>query len=329
VLQARIIAIVTKMHRVVSDLELETGLKNHSRTLKSLITASEAELLDLHSSVRLEDQGNLQLSLCYTPEFAHIPLGPLGKLEVAIARLQIRSFSFLITESDLDNVDRTQLSNAAITTMETVSELDSNFQISLVCPDHVFHGILLAACTLLKLLKSYPPNTNLDDKYRRSALFAAINIFKNISVVNNDIPAKVSEILAYLWSSPKVYRDTGGGYIPLLQVQNRFTMSVVFDCLWWWRKLITSPPNQGPYPNQSEYKANEHYVPYTSNSGSDLETMNTSTLLQGEGEVGSFGQVYFDDWVSGGFDWDIAGSLNVQAVSNDQTGVSPFDRVSR
>jgi len=170
-------------------------------------------------------------------------------LDFAIARLQIQSFLFLGAQGDLDQIDLTQLANAAILTMDTIRSLDAAFHIALYCPYYVFQGILLAACTLLKLTKSYPPGT-FDEKDHTAALFSAINMCKDVSVVNNDIPAKLSVILSQLWSSPKIYRDDNNNYIRALQITNRMTMSVVFDCLWWWRKLSTNWVNGLPAQSQ-------------------------------------------------------------------------------
>lgn len=47
VLEARIMGIVTTANHVVSDLASENNLNGQSKTLKSLITAFEAELLSL------------------------------------------------------------------------------------------------------------------------------------------------------------------------------------------------------------------------------------------------------------------------------------------
>lgn len=144
--------------------------------------------------------------------------------------------AFLTTHGDLDHIDLAQLSNAAIFTVDSISELDNAFHVPLHCPDYVFQGAVLAACTLLKLIKGYPKKA-FTEKDQTRALFSAINICKEVSTVNNDVPAKTCEILSKLWSSTKIYRDEDGDYVQPLHIRNRLTMSVVFDCLWWWRKL--------------------------------------------------------------------------------------------
>lgn len=139
-----------------------------------------------------------------------------------------------------------QLAETAVGTINEVCDLDKSFGIALACPDFVYRGTQLAAGTVLRLLKTYPDKIGLLEKDTKSALFSAINLVKSISVVNNDVPGKVAEILSQLWSHPKVYQGVDGNRVYPLQIRNRLSMNVVFDCLHWWRKLFVSPPNQDP-----------------------------------------------------------------------------------
>lgn len=168
-----------------------------------------------------------------------------------IARLQIRSLVFLTIQDDIDLIDLTQLSNAAISTIDTIIELDSTIRVLLHCPGYVFHGVVLAACTLLRLIKSYSKRAS-NEKDQTKAFFSAINICKEISVVNNDTSAKISQILSGLWSSTKIYKNEQGDSVRSLQVRNRLTMSVVFDCIWWSRKLSTNWLIEQPVPSNCE-----------------------------------------------------------------------------
>ncbi|KAF2650409.1 hypothetical protein K491DRAFT_782665 [Lophiostoma macrostomum CBS 122681] len=220
VLRARLSSIVIRMQQVVTDLHPGTEPRSYSKTIKSLIQVSEAELLGLNIDL---DQ-----------------LDPLKRLNVAITRLKIRAFSFPATGGSFGELDRVQLSNAAIALMDAISQLEITHQISLHCPDYVLSGIMLAGCTLLKLMKGYSLKP-LCESDQVKALFLAISICKDISVVNNDVPAKMSEIMRQLWSSPNAFHDDDGNYNSYLKVTNRLSMNVVFDCLWWSRKLTISP----------------------------------------------------------------------------------------
>lgn len=143
----------------------------------------------------------------------------------------------------MEYTDLIRLSNSAIATVEIVIELEQSHQVTLAFPQSVFQGTLLAACTLLKLSKSSSPGLSLLEKEQTNVIFSAISIIKSMSVENNDFPAKSSEILSQLWSSHKAHRDMNGTYVPELQVRNRISMNVVFDCMWWWMKLFVRNPS--------------------------------------------------------------------------------------
>jgi hypothetical protein len=159
----------------------------------------------------------------------------LDKLHVTAGHLQIRSLAFFFHDPP-DYVELTQLFNVAIATMDAMTELQESFQISQHCPDYILQAVTLAACTLIKLLKSYPTET-LGETDGTRALFSAISFCREASAVNDDIPSRVAHILSQLWSSEKIYKDSEGNYIRSLLVRNRLTASVVFDSICWWRKL--------------------------------------------------------------------------------------------
>lgn len=86
-------------------------------------------------------------------------------------------------------------------------------------------------------MKAYPGRTS-NEKEQVKALFLSMNMCKSQSVVNNDIPAKISEIMRQLWSNPKAFRDDDDGHVSSLKVTNRLSMNVAFDCIWWAKKLL-------------------------------------------------------------------------------------------
>ncbi|KAL9617619.1 MAG: hypothetical protein Q9160_007585 [Pyrenula sp. 1 TL-2023] len=126
--------------RHLSGATSETNLDSQNKTLKSLVMAFEAELLTLLEGTKSD--------------------GALHKIQFAIGRLQIRSLILLSAPSASDKVDLTQLSNAAITTIHEMKELERTHRISHYCPNHIFHGILLAAYSA----STTGPETGLDDE---------------------------------------------------------------------------------------------------------------------------------------------------------------------
>jgi hypothetical protein len=148
-----------------------------------------------------------------------------------------------ISEENSRMTDLAKLLNSAVTVVDLACHLDTTIHISQQCPNYIFEAVILAAAVLLKLVKGIPTDA-LDHSGGRIALFAAINLFKTISVVNNDIPAQVSTIFTGLWSSATVYKDSRGNYVRPLRVRNRLIASVAFDCFWWHREAVAGWPSQ-------------------------------------------------------------------------------------
>jgi hypothetical protein len=143
-----------------------------------------------------------------------------------------------MTEINPDNITLANLFAAAISVVEMVDGLNISEQ----WPYYVFEVVVLAAAVLLRLVKGMPPG-GLDQCSGKTALFAAINIFKSMSIVNNDVPARVAGIFTKLWSSNQIFRNSKGDYDIALHVRNRLIVSVSFDCFWWYRKVVVGWPS--------------------------------------------------------------------------------------
>lgn len=98
--------------------------------------------------------------------------------------------------------------------------------------------ILAAGFTLAKLLNSFFAR-HIDVGEARKLFNSTINAIRTISINNNDLPARLAEVLTQLW------RSMGAGLraIPAdvddslqLKVRCRMSLSVVFDSVWRWRE---------------------------------------------------------------------------------------------
>jgi len=60
---------------------------------------------------------------------------------------------------------------------------------------------------------------------------------KKVSIENNDIPAKSTQVLKQLWMSNKVFMQDNEIEGSLkLRIRSRLAMSLALDCLWWWKE---------------------------------------------------------------------------------------------
>ncbi len=110
--------------------------------------------------------------------------------------------------------------------------------------NYILQMTVAGGFTLHKLLNSFfATHVNLDEGI---AIFhRTIRAIRKISVKNNDLPARLAEVLAQLWraagagvvrgrssTSSSVERD---GSL-MLKVRCRMSMSLVFDSVWRWRE---------------------------------------------------------------------------------------------
>lgn len=106
------------------------------------------------------------------------------------------------------------------------------------CPFFCYQTYVNAAFVLLKILTNGFFNTIIDAKAGKQLLESSITGLRQMSVVNNDLPARLGDIIGFFCAlpDPAVVGGVTLGDLQLKQVKNRLSMSVVYDCLWTWRR---------------------------------------------------------------------------------------------
>jgi hypothetical protein len=166
----------------------------------------------------------------------------------------------------LDLVNITHLYTTACLYLDLVNELDESMEITSHATTTFQIGTMLAGCTLIRLLKSNF-SKYLDVDRSKAQFFLAVNLMKKFSIENNDGPAQVYVMLSQLWTSDRVFRNPDGTERPKLRIRSRLSMSLVTDCLWWWKEEFLGYPTA--YPQQ---------VPSTKGRYPGLSSHNTPTL---------------------------------------------------
>ncbi|KIW69083.1 hypothetical protein, variant [Phialophora macrospora] len=104
-------------------------------------------------------------------------------------------------------------------------------------PFFFYQVFLCASCVLLKVLKNDYFSSIFDTASGTRLLNSAISALRKMSVANNDLPGRLNDVLAYLWTHPRPSLVSGPGLGGLqLKVRTRMSMSIVYDCLWTWRE---------------------------------------------------------------------------------------------
>lgn len=118
------------------------------------------------------------------------------------------------------------------------------------CPAFLDRSVPLAAFAILKIMRSPALAQHVDLEQGERAYFAAILLSRRGSLQNDDLSARAVSILSQLWASRRIFRRADGTTQSLgTRIRSRLSMSVVFDCFWWWREEFggqTSPYAQEP-----------------------------------------------------------------------------------
>ena len=95
----------------------------------------------------------------------------------------------------------------------------------------------------MKLLNSFFAR-HIDVQQSRVLFNRTIHGIRSISVANDDLPARLAELLAQLWRSwgAGMLKTTGAVDSSLqLRVRRRMSMSLVYDSIWRWREEFQFP----------------------------------------------------------------------------------------
>ncbi|KIW03616.1 hypothetical protein, variant [Verruconis gallopava] len=189
-----------------------------------------------------------ELALCESRQSAK--LSALELLYLKISELMLHAFQFFKTPADKHLESWRPAFDSACALVHQFNDLVKSMQIDLYGTFYVYHGVLLAACVILRCLKT-PFAESIGDYYStaQALLFSSINIQRNISVVEGDKPAKSSWGLQNLWRSNSAFRHSDGSWNLDLRVRSRFSSSVLYDTMWWVREEFTG--QSGAYAKKS------------------------------------------------------------------------------
>lgn len=185
------------------------------------------------------------LSIPFPPVNVRADKLAMTRIYLSAARLHLHAF-YLFDDPTIDGYkDRiVKLYHTACSLIQHGHDLNNQennfFNHS---PFFLCQVFVCASFTVLKILNSqYQSLLNCDAG--NQLLNAAISTLRKMSIANNDLPARLSDVIGFLCSLPRhpaVGEQTADCL--RLRVRNRLSMSVVYDSLWEWRKQFQT--NQG------------------------------------------------------------------------------------
>jgi hypothetical protein len=212
--------------------------------LNILIKSCDAELSDLGLEVegdqsRLQNIFDLYLSMVILWKFLFLLIVGIEMLYFNCGRLHINTFYFFSTLSTTQDIDYDGLVGLYGISCRVINNARAVFysnNATASCTAYVHRTMTLAAFIILKILRSCLAS-RVDLRTGEKAYFTVIVSLRASSLENDDLHARGAMILTQLWTSTRLFRGPDGVVNGLsLRIRTRSSMSVVFDCFWWWRE---------------------------------------------------------------------------------------------
>ncbi|KAH6669258.1 hypothetical protein B0J14DRAFT_115451 [Halenospora varia] len=209
------------------------------------------EIRAMLTRVYRRDFGELQVSILSRQD-----LSPIINLHLKAAGLHLRLSAFFDSSTTQGYMDDLMgLWRATVAFLDLVFELESpgdgmNGGILRFATNYILQMIFAACFTLLKLLSSFFAR-DIDFDRGRGLFHRTIQAIRGMSVINNDLPWRLAELMVQMWNGARVearsaqQQNNGNGNHDMrtviddslqLKVRCRMSMSLVFDSIWRWRE---------------------------------------------------------------------------------------------
>ncbi|EEA20883.1 hypothetical protein TMatcc_000881 [Talaromyces marneffei ATCC 18224] len=164
-------------------------------------------------------------------------------LYLRAANLHLQLCSFFDDPSSQGYRERLlRLHSATCNFLESALNLETNVgPVLAYTPYYIYQMMLAAGFTLMKLCKSFF-SAHIDLEYTKRLFNRTIWSIRAISVSNNDLPQRLTEVMTQMWKqggAPTPRPASASSEIDdqlQLKVRCRMSMSLVYDSVWRWRE---------------------------------------------------------------------------------------------
>ncbi|KAJ5732403.1 hypothetical protein N7493_003884 [Penicillium malachiteum] len=163
------------------------------------------------------------------------------RFTIFLCRMAVQSFHFYKTQTLVSSACFPRVLITACNLIDYIQSLIDRVQSLSMAPSQMQFAVLLASCSLMRILKSPSASHGLETIRARASLFTAINLAKQMSVDSADLPSKTVTILNALWNSTKAFRKADGSEFNALRIRGRLVVGTVIDTIWWWRDEYDPP----------------------------------------------------------------------------------------
>ena len=213
------------------------------------------ELRAMLTRVYRREYNELQVSI-----LSRQVLSPIVNLHLKAAGLHLRLSAFFDSSTTQGYMDDLMgLWRATLAFLDLVFELEPHLAenvsggILRFATNYMLQMVIASCFTLLKLLSSFF-SREIDFERGRNLFHRTIQAIRSMSVMNNDLPWRLAELMVQMWNGARVEQrsqkaQTGGNSNGngdetrtkvddslQLKVRCRMSMSLVFDSIWRWRE---------------------------------------------------------------------------------------------
>jgi len=226
---------------------------------------------------------------------------PITRIYLKAAGLHMRLSAFFLPPSlPSYRADLLKLYHATTEYLEACLSLESNISVSLPSSyshglslshgtNYIFHMMLAAGFSLLKLMHNFLGEYELDTKGASELLSRTVWALKSMSVVENDLLERLAEVLLQISRTPNSNTpgDDDIDNSVQLKVKCRMSMSLVFDSVWRWRRslhLNNGKLFDGPRRNARLQQSDNIVIPTANvdtNTSVNDPTLSTSAIVPG------------------------------------------------
>lgn len=160
--------------------------------------------------------------------------------------MSLQTMHFFESCEQLDPANLGRLDITSCATINLMHDLDTSSALISSSTFYLFHSLLLAATNMLRLLRGLAPQSQQDYKRGEETFFLAVTLMTRMSIANDDLPGRCSDLLSKLWTSEKLFRRADGSLAPEIRIRTRLAMSPLVDCLWWYREEFRVQRNVYP-----------------------------------------------------------------------------------
>ncbi|OXV11863.1 hypothetical protein Egran_00376 [Elaphomyces granulatus] len=231
-------------------------------------------------------------------------ISQINMIHLRAADLHLRYFVFL--SSNARSIDLSNLFLATTSFLGRVLELETSpGNLLSYVTNYILQMLVSAAFALMKLLKS-SFSCQIDLEHGRFLFNGTISAIRRISVVDNDRPVRLANVLSQMWNASCSNSATGDDALQL-KVRCRMSMSHVYDTVWRWRQRF-KPQKSAEDIHSSTLNSNPSATGSVDQHPDN--SMNDPTLMLSPnfGQNGDFiGETSFSDifdslnWVFDGF----------------------------